>query len=570
MKLQIFQTSLFYPNYFILDEIKYEYPAINTLLVSQLISEVDSKAFVDMPSRRNLESIEEDFTKILVGNDILVPTKDLEKNNINAFYENLNKMPFLKTEVKNNLKSFLGQNFYEPGSDLSPHIPVDFREENNLKSKISNPEIRKMVDKLNYTMRDLCREKKNILNSESTLLNLKYPFFVPGGRFREFYYWDTYWILKGILALDMKDSALNILNNFIDVINQYGHFPNGTRTYYLNRSQIPYFPLMLLELYNYPFFKEKILKEGLPAALKEYNYFKKNFLPEYNLNFYKVESKFPRLESFKEDLSLYKNSTDIFTETKSVAESGWDFSSRWLFDKIKITNLFPTDLNSILYINEVIIAFLLNEIGDLERSKKFSLKAFKRKNSIKKFLFDKTGNEFRDYNFISKTFKKGFYASNMYPLIYFVSEKKKVYEILLQNFEYIFGQIGGIPASNVNSSEQWDFPNVWAPYTEALENFLYNMGEITLSKHIASTFFMNAYVAYKKNDVFYEKYLSFEIGSTGKGGEYIPQEGFGWTNGTLLSFIKKYGDELMEFNFDESRERCLEILRKKVEQNSKK
>ena len=36
-----------------------------------------------------------------------------------------------------------------------------------------------------------------------------------------------------------------MVRNFADLIGRYGHIPNGTRTYYLSRSQPPFFYLMV-------------------------------------------------------------------------------------------------------------------------------------------------------------------------------------------------------------------------------------------------------------------------------------------------------------------------------------
>ena len=41
----------------------------------------------------------------------------------------------------------------------------------------------------------------------STLLPMRHYFFVPGQRFRELYYWDTYWVVRGLLVSGMLHSA---------------------------------------------------------------------------------------------------------------------------------------------------------------------------------------------------------------------------------------------------------------------------------------------------------------------------------------------------------------------------
>ncbi|KAF7703792.1 Trehalase [Cucumispora dikerogammari] len=560
------------PKYYNLDpsalnSMKSEYPAINTFLLAQFLTNDDSKSFVDRPTKKPFSLIEEELETLQ-----LRLKKDLLSRNLKLDYsqptntlasEITNQNKDYKTEIEN----FLNSNFYETGADLHHIKPVDYIETPKLMKTLCNPELINMVKKLNEAMSELSKIKDLKEKSESTLLDLKHPFFIPGGRFRELYYWDSFWILKGLLSLDMKRSSENILMNFTEVINKYGHFPNGTRTYYINRSQLPLFPSMLRLLYKFDHLKNYILSDGLKAALVEYNYFMKNFAEKEGLNYYRVTSNFPRLESFFEDMYKYEYKKDqkIFTEIKSIAESGWDFSSRWEEkDSLIITNLLPADLNSILYENEMIISFLYNEKKEPEQGDFFLQKANKRKTAINKFLWNPDTKTYADYNYTTNKHSKEFYASNLFPIIYNVAEKSTIYTALLNDFENIFGHEGGIPASSKYSGKQWDFPNVWAPYTEAIENYLFNNDQKFLAKHIAKTFFNNAQRVFKKKSVFYEKYAANELGVAGRGGEYKAQAGFGWTNGTLLCFIERYGDELMSFNFEESKTQCYEILKSLV------
>ena len=64
----------------------------------------------------------------------------------------------------------------------------------------------------------------------------KYPFVVPGGRFREYFYWDNYFIIQGLLVSEMYDSALNTIYNILGNIEKYGYMPNGARIYLLSRT----------------------------------------------------------------------------------------------------------------------------------------------------------------------------------------------------------------------------------------------------------------------------------------------------------------------------------------------
>ena len=79
----------------------------------------------------------------------------------------------------------------------------------------------------------------------SSLLPLPYRYMVPGGRFREIYYWDSYFTMLGLEQSGRHDLAVDMVRNFAFLIDRYGHIPNGNRTYYLSRSQPPFFAAMV-------------------------------------------------------------------------------------------------------------------------------------------------------------------------------------------------------------------------------------------------------------------------------------------------------------------------------------
>jgi len=79
---------------------------------------------------------------------------------------------------------------------------------------------------------------------------------IPGGRFKEGYYWDSYWIVKGLIASDMLDTAEEVVRNFLIIVEKYGYVPNGFRKYYLNRSQPPFLTLMIKDV------TEALFKKG--------------------------------------------------------------------------------------------------------------------------------------------------------------------------------------------------------------------------------------------------------------------------------------------------------------------
>ncbi|WP_299104277.1 trehalase family glycosidase, partial [uncultured Bradyrhizobium sp.] len=78
----------------------------------------------------------------------------------------------------------------------------------------------------------------------SSLLELPRRHVVPGGRFRELYYWDSYFTMLGLVRSDRQDLVEDMIAVFGSLIDRYGHIPNGTRSYYLSRSHPPVFYLM--------------------------------------------------------------------------------------------------------------------------------------------------------------------------------------------------------------------------------------------------------------------------------------------------------------------------------------
>lgn len=56
-----------------------------------------------------------------------------------------------------------------------------------------------------------------------------------GDRFRETYYWDSYWVVRGLLVSGMTDTATSLVDNLLAMLRAVGHVPNGARVYYLNR-----------------------------------------------------------------------------------------------------------------------------------------------------------------------------------------------------------------------------------------------------------------------------------------------------------------------------------------------
>jgi alpha,alpha-trehalase len=403
----------------------------------------------------------------------------------------------------------------------------------------------------------------------STMVEVPNSFIIPGERFQECYYWDTYWIILGLLRSELYRTVVGMIENFIYVIETYKSIPNGFRTYYLGRTQPPYFTMMLLELHNH---KDKmlescpniedVLSRGLEAAKEEYKFFMENRIVEvekdgikYTLNVYRANGNTPRPESYKEDykIMIREGSREtVCNELRSGAESGWDFSTRWLvgnnLETIRVTTVIPADLNAILYANELII-YSLSKDKDRNTWKE---KSEIRKKAINAILWNDGEGCWNDYDIeLKKHTSTGFYVSNLVPMCYGIPPPTgSIYDVLRKYESSIFGFEGGIPASGEeysSSNQQWDFPNVWPPLVHIVASFLERIGEEKMALHVARPL-VRAVIKTAMANVggpIFEKYSCEEIGILGKKGEYFTQKGFGWTNGVVADFIAVHGPSLV-------------------------
>lgn len=441
----------------------------------------------------------------------------------------------------------------------------------------------------------------------STMVSVKNPFMIPGSRFKECYYWDTYWIIEGLLTSGMDGIAIEMVENFFELIEAYGFVPNGLRKYYLNRSQPSYFPMMLLALYRHLPGNARamdVIRRGLEAAKKEYRFFmkyrrvtvKRNG-KAHRLNLYRVRSQLPRPESYKEDVKTARDAKEkhgkpekqTYTDLKSAAESGWDFSSRFMRDRtdlgtIRTSVIIPVDLNAILYANELIIAKLSEVVGNVHDAKEFRGKSERRREAINAVLWNSAQRIWNDYDLEKGEYSsQGFYASNLAPMCYGISPPDAgvtVYDVLDMFKDDIFGHVGGMPASgaeNKDSQQQWDYPNVWPPLLHIMASFLHRVGERSMALHIARS--LIEHISASTSELvpeahrgIFEKYSCERVGDPGQKGEYTAQVGFGWTNGAAIDFLNIFSTDLVSpagvaFSsiHKASYEDIKEVIRQKVE-----
>lgn len=400
----------------------------------------------------------------------------------------------------------------------------------------------------------------------SSLLPLPYPYIVPGGRFREVYYWDSYFTMLGLKESGETEMIDNMVKNFAYLIETYGHIPNGNRTYYLSRSQPPFFSVMVALLASIK--GDSIYQEFLPAMEKEYQFWMdgqdklkpgqayrrvvklKNGIV---LNRYWDDNTVPRQESYREDLLTAeksgRNKIEMYQHLRASAESGIDFSSRWFADKksigtIQTTDIIPVDLNSLLYHLEIAIAKakLMNNEDSI--AKEYKNRAAKRSENIDKYCWNKQFNFYTDYNFKTQKQNSNITPAGLYPFC-FLNEHPDYMSFLGRKVAAVLKQKllkpGGFATTEFATGEQWDAPNGWAPLEWMMIWGLDRCGQKDLAAEAARRWIKLNIKVYKETGKLMEKYNVVDINKEAGGGEYPGQDGFGWTNGVLLHLIKLYG-----------------------------
>jgi alpha,alpha-trehalase len=396
-----------------------------------------------------------------------------------------------------------------------------------------------------------------------TLITLPEPFIVPGGRFREIYYWDSYFTMLGLQLQGRVDMIEHMVNNFAHLIQSVGHIPNGNRTYYLSRSQPPFFAMMV-ELLAGSKNDDRIYIKFLPALQREYDFWQSGASESVGpnlrtvkleggelLNRYFDESPTPRPESYSEDVHSAKKSgrsaEEFYTNIRAACESGWDFSTRWFADHLNLTtietiNIIPVDLNCLMYKLEKILAKAYSLDGKADESKNLSAKAEKRFAAILKYCWNEKESFFTDYNWEKKTIINQISAAGLTPL--FIAEEgnqfinNKADQIVNTVSKYLL-QPGGLVTTTVPSGQQWDWPNGWAPLQWMAVSGLGKFGKEKAAKTIAQNWVSLNEKVFAATGKMMEKYDVVDTTKLAGGGEYESQEGFGWTNGVYLA-LKDY------------------------------
>jgi alpha,alpha-trehalase len=395
----------------------------------------------------------------------------------------------------------------------------------------------------------------------SSLLPLPRPYVVPGGRFREMYYWDSYFTMLGLRAAGRTALVRDMVADFASLIDRYGHIPNGTRTYYISRSQPPFFALMVQLLAESEGAGSRALLQFRPQLLKEYAYWTADGAqPQPGtaerlavrmpggelLSRYWDDSDQPREESYREDVEAAKTSAqppaEFYRNVRAAAASGWDFSSRWFepgqgLGTIRTTRLVPVDLNCLLLTLEQTLGRAARQAGDSTEAFRYRQLGQRRAAAIRRYCWDAKAGFYSDYDLDKRQPTPARTLAAVFPLAFGVATPVQAVLVAGQ-LRREFLRPGGLLTTPIASGQQWDAPNAWAPLEYLAILGLNRTGQTALADTVAQRWVRVNVRGFQQTGKLLEKYNVEATGpAAGGGGEYQLQDGFGWTNGVLLTLL---------------------------------
>ncbi len=441
------------------------------------------------------------------------------------------------------LKDFVNENFTIPDAAQSGFKTAP------------DEEIRAHIERL---WSALTREPRTTAGTDS-LLPLTTRYVVPGGRFRELYYWDSYFTMVGLQTSGRHDLVADMVENFAGLIDRYGHIPNGARSYQVNRSQPPFFAAMV-ELQAQHEGARALLRR-LPQLEREHDFWMSGastlkpgaayrrvvrLADGSLLNRYWDDLAIARDEAYLEDretaLAAGRPEADVFRDLRAAAESGWDFSSRWTTDgklaSTRTTDYLPVDLNSLLHKLEIVIARGCAQARRSDCQRDMTARAARRRAAMQRLMWDDAQGAFVDYDWRNERRSARITAATAYPLFADVANGAQVPRVAGAIRKSLV-TAHGLSTTTEDTGQQWDSPNGWAPLQWIAIDGLRRHGQRDLAAEIASGWVAENVRVYCKTGKLVEKYNVRDAGE-GAGGEYPVQDGFGWTNAVLVKLLAIY------------------------------
>jgi alpha,alpha-trehalase len=370
------------------------------------------------------------------------------------------------------------------------------------------------------------------------LIGLPKPYLVPAYEeghefdFNELYYWDSYFMVQGLLDEQHKELVMGILEDLVSLYKRFGIIPNASRTYLMGRSQPPFLTSFIWDVYEAYDLDRKWLKEMLAVAESEYQ--------EVWMGTVK-----PHARLVFRGLSRYYDIN--YLNDLAETESGWDMTPR--FGR-KALSYVPVDLNALLYKYEMDFARYYRMVDDNRTAGKWEVAAKHRKETMDELMWSNLRGLYLDYNFAKE--RRGTVGSlaTFYPLWAGMANKKQADQLVktLRRFE----NRGGLATTDTSLFNQlvpgtvpmqWAYPNGWAPLHFLTVQGLQRYGYHEDAQRVALKWLKTNLYWFKEHGVFLEKYNVVSPDKPPVKGLYPSQTGFGWTNAVFERFCKDFIDK---------------------------
>lgn len=450
----------------------------------------------------------------------------------------------------------------DPGFDLQSFVEEHFRLPQTAASGVPTN-----ADTVEEHVRQLWPllvvESSSIAADRGSLIRLPEQHVTPGGRFRELYYWDSYFIAEGLAACGELDRVENLVENFAWLIAEYGRVPNANREYYRTRSQPPMFASLLGILERERGFDA--VEPYLPQLEREYEFWMDGResltgqsstrrvvnLPAGTLNRYWDDAATPRPESYREDVALAertseRDAADLHRNVRAACESGWDFSGRWFagddLGSIRTTELVPVDLNATLYGVERSLARWCEAAGDADAAAQYARAAEARTETVEEYCWDADAGFYFDYHAPGERRSDKWTLAAVSPLFFGLADDERAAAVA-DALESKFLREGGLVTTLSETGQQWDAPNGWAPLHWLAVIGLERYGHDDLAREIATRWIRLVDDVFERTGKVVEKYNVQNTSLRAGGGEYPLQDGFGWTNGVTMALKERFDCE---------------------------
>lgn len=394
-----------------------------------------------------------------------------------------------------------------------------------------------MVDARRYIAEYWGNVERYHPKDDESLLGLPKPYLVPSYRektgfdYNELYYWDSYFMVQGMLDREHEQLVRGILENLTEMFKRFRVIPNASRTYLMGRSQPPFLTSYIFDVYDAYKPGETWLKKNIEVAKQEYETVW-------------MGVKKPNERRVYQGLSRYYDIN--YLHDLAEAESGWDMTPR--FDRHAL-NFLPVDLNALLYKYEADFVRAARILGDEAEAKRWEAAAQERKIVMNKLMWDRLRGMYYDFNYVKQ--KRGSISSlaAYFPMWAGMVSEQQASALVksLRRFE----NKGGLATTDAlplgqfvlgSMPTQWAYPNGWAPLHFIVVGALERYGYHEDARRIALKWLRTNLDWFNNEHVFLEKYNVVSPEKPPVKGLYPSQTGFGWTNAVFERFCRDYLD----------------------------